>query len=348
MPFKSFFPGAVSLFAMSSLLGWASLLLFGHPSHATEPIRWESDRGEPQWSSQSQNAGEQLLERGMLQLQNAEAQEAIASFQQALDFFQERSDRAGEGQAFTHLAMAYEFLNDYPQALEYHQEALAISRALGNREWEVSDLNSLGAVHNIMGNIDRALDYSQQSLDLARDIGDRRGEGNALGSLGFASFVLGDLVTAIASFESSLAIAEELEDEQMAQTSRSGLSQAQTARTRRLEEAQTLLRNGIEQLRGQQERTAIEDSFPLALRLFQETGDRVGEGEVLAFLGYAHLELGDLPQAARFFERSLAIAREVNDSELEAFALEGLDRAQGGRQVRSIHRDPIVSTGLDR
>ncbi|MBE9042313.1 tetratricopeptide repeat protein [Oscillatoriales cyanobacterium LEGE 11467] len=327
MHLKFFFRGAVPLFVTPSLLGFGGASWFLRPSVSAELVSQESE------IEDTADIGEQLLERGMAQLQNADAQGAIASFQQALDFFKEESDRAGEGRALTHLAMAYEFLNDYPTALEYHQRALAISRAIGNREWEVSDLNSLGAVHNIMGNIDRALDYSRQSLVLAREIGDRAGEGNALGSVGFASFVLGDLVEAIASFEKSLAIAEELQDEQMTATAQNGLSIAQDARTRRRDEAQTLLRSGIEQLRERQERAAIEESLQQALRLFQETGDRRGVGEVLAFLGYAYLGLGDLPQARTLFERSLAIALEVNDSELEAFAREGLSQATVDRQV---------------
>ena len=322
MHWKSLFRGAVPLFVTPSWLGLG--MLFSVPLVSAQPVPSEME---------NEGAGLHLLERGMVQLQNAEAQGAIASFQEALNLFVERGDRAGEGRALTHLAMAYEFLNDYPQALEYHQRALEISRAQGNREWEVSDLNSLGAVHNILGNVDRALDYSRQSLDLAREIGDRPGEGHALASVGFASFVLGDLMGALASFEASLAIAEELQDEQMAATAANGLSQAQNARTRRLDEAQILLRAGIEQLQGQQERLAIEESLPQALRLFQETGDRRGVGEVLAFLGYAYLSLGDLPQATELFERSLTIAREVNDAELEAFALEGLSQAAGDRRV---------------
>uniref|UniRef100_UPI0039C67083 tetratricopeptide repeat protein n=1 Tax=unclassified Anabaena TaxID=2619674 RepID=UPI0039C67083 len=108
--------------------------------------------------------------------------------------------------SLTSLGNAYNYLGQYPRAIEFFQQSLDIKRDIGDRNGEGISLNNLGSAYNSLGQYPRAIEFFQQSLDIKRDIGDRNGEGISLNNLGSAYNSLGQYPRAIEFFQQSLDI----------------------------------------------------------------------------------------------------------------------------------------------
>jgi CHAT domain-containing protein/tetratricopeptide (TPR) repeat protein len=201
------------------------------------------------------------------------------------------------------LGVAYNFLGQYPKAIEFYQQSLAIAREIGNRYGEASSLNNLGDTYNSLGQYSKAIEFNQQSLTIFRQIGNRYGEANSLNNLGNAYSDLGQYSKAIEFNQQSLAIQREIGD-------RNG-------------EASSLgnLGNVYNSL-GQYPK-AIE-FFQQSLAIAKEIGDRKRESNSLNNLGNTYVNLGQYPKAIEFYQQSLAIQREIGDRNGEAFSLNNL------------------------
>ena len=279
-----------------------------------------------------QDKADRLLNQGIEQYDRSQYLQALETLQQALAFYQQLDDRAGQGKtlnklgdvyrnlsqytqaidyhqqslaiaqevgdrvlvgnALRGLGSAYRNLGDYAKAIDFHQKALAIFRKIGNRAGEGKALRGLGAVSYFLGDTTKAIDYFQQALAIARDIGDRAGEGKALTGLGNAYFFLGDYAKAIDFYQQSLAIAGEIDD--------------------RAGEGRTLGNLGTAYYSLGDYTKAI-DFYQQSLTIAREIGDRAGEGQVLGNLGAAYNFLGDYAKAIDFYQQSLAIARAIGD-----------------------------------
>jgi CHAT domain-containing protein/Tfp pilus assembly protein PilF len=94
-------------------------------------------------------------------------------------------------------------------------------------------------------------------------------------------------------------------------------------RDERKAEADSLLKQGIQQFQTGQVETALQ-SWQQALIIFREIKDRKGEGGVLTNLGVTYHALGDYTKAIEYHQQSLAIAREIKDRKGEGTALGNL------------------------
>ena len=91
---------------------------------------------------------------------------------------------------------------------------------------------------------------------------------------------------------------------------------AQTTEARKAE-ADRLFNQGIQQIEANQLESALQ-SFQKALTIYRDVKNRKGEGWALGSLGLIYFELQDYPKAIDYYQQSLAIARKIEDSELEA------------------------------
>ncbi|MBD1910371.1 MULTISPECIES: CHAT domain-containing tetratricopeptide repeat protein [unclassified Leptolyngbya] len=89
------------------------------------------------------------------------------------------------------------------------------------------------------------------------------------------------------------------------------------------EQASTLMNQGAQQLQRRQVQAALQ-SWEEALRLYRQSGNRVGEGRILGNLGAVYEALQDYPQAIAAFEESLELARKIDDYEGIVYALNNL------------------------
>jgi hypothetical protein len=70
--------------------------------------------------------------------------------------------------------------------------------------------------------------------------------------------------------------------------------------------------------------------YERALEVARQTGDRQGEGFVLAHLGTAYQSIGELQRAIAMYEQALEIAREIGDRRGEGNILAGLAGSYAG------------------
>ncbi len=159
-----------------------------------------------------QGEGSALGNLGLAYNNLDEYRKAIEFHEQYLVIAREIGDRRGEGNALGNLGNAYSSLGEYRKAIEYHERALEISRAIEYRRAEGQDLGNLGLAYYSLGEYRKAIEFQEQHLDIAREIGDRRGEGAALGNLGNAYSNLGEYRKAIEFYEQHRAIAREIGD----------------------------------------------------------------------------------------------------------------------------------------
>ena len=121
---------------------------------------------------------------------------------------------------------------------------------------------------------------------------------------------------------------------------------AQTPAARQAE-ADRLFMQGNEQYQTSQFTAALQ-SWQQALIIYREIKDRQGEGKALTGLGITYLELGDKANAIASFKQVLAIAKEINNQDLEKLAQERLQFAQTENDPRKAAADRLLQQGFEQ
>ena len=73
-------------------------------------------------------------------------------------------DRAGEGEAYCNLGIAFENLGDIQKAIEYHERHLKIMKEVGNRVGEGKGYCNLGSAYVSLGELQKAFQYYKNSV----------------------------------------------------------------------------------------------------------------------------------------------------------------------------------------
>jgi CHAT domain-containing protein/tetratricopeptide (TPR) repeat protein len=186
---------------------------------------------------------------GTVQLELAQYDAALASFEQALGVPNIPGDRIGKAKTLENLGRAYQVFGERKQALKYYQQALEELRSLGAWGQQVFVLNHLGVLAGDLGLSNRALEYLQSAestlsmsggagrvitlinlgnyyfrqgnlekateyltdaLNWARSNGDRIGETKALSSLGAIQLQSAQTSEAITNLKESIVVFESL------------------------------------------------------------------------------------------------------------------------------------------
>ncbi|MDJ0735903.1 MAG: tetratricopeptide repeat protein [Nostocaceae cyanobacterium] len=245
-----------------------------------------------------------------------EYQTAIDYHQQSLAIFQEIGDRNGEASALTHIGQVYNSLGQSEQAIEYYQQTLETFRQINERHNEAVVLGSLGNVYNSLGEYQTASDYHQQSLDIYLEIGDRSGESTSLNNLGNVYNSLGEYQTAIGYHQQSLAADREVGDRCGEVTSLNNLGNDYNS----LGEYQTAI-----------------DYYQQSLDIYLEIGDHSGEANSLNNLGNVYYSLEENQIAIDYYQQSLAISREIGVPSVEGGSLCNL-----GNAYKSLGQDQLA------
>jgi tetratricopeptide (TPR) repeat protein len=201
--------------------------------------------------------------------------------------------RKGEAFCLGNLGNAYNFLEDYHQALEYHQKNLAIVRELGEHSLEGRTLNNLGITYNGLGEYHKAIESLEQCLAIVRERSDpsiEDIEGRALNNLGIAYNALGEYHKAIESLEQCLVIVRERSDREAEGRALGNLGNAYYF----LEEYDQVI-----------------EYYQPHLVIARSIDDRAGEGTTLCNLAKLHQKLGHRDLAVRYCNQALAIATEL-------------------------------------
>jgi CHAT domain-containing protein len=96
----------------------------------------------------------------------------------------EIGDRNGEAASLNNLGNAYNFLGQYPKAIEFFQQSLAIEGEIGGRNEVAQSMNNLGRAYYSLGQYPKAIEFFQQSLSISRAMGNVIVEGLSLSNIG--------------------------------------------------------------------------------------------------------------------------------------------------------------------
>lgn len=254
--------------------------------------------------------------------------EARAYFEQHLALARTLKESREEGKAFCSLGDLDNREGLYESAEERFRHALRIAQEIGDHQLEADALGNVGNLYDDTGRPEAAREVYLQALELARRIGDHEGEIRHLGNLGILHKYTGELDQAAELFRQQLTLARDLGDvghESMAMHNL-GLVFSQQGH---MDEAERIFRQALEQRpdnslgraitkgslgiiyrqRGQTER-AIE-AFQQWQRIAHENGNLNHEGQALANLGNAWVDVGELSLARAALEKAAEIQRNL-------------------------------------
>ncbi|MBF2026862.1 MAG: CHAT domain-containing protein [Oscillatoriales cyanobacterium C42_A2020_001] len=172
-----------------------------------------------------------------------------------------------------------------------------------------------------------AVQSFEQALILYRQIQHQTGVGAALVGLGEANLRLGNSAKALELGQQAIAIAKKLNNPEMEKLARQVLDAAKIADNPRKPEADRLLQQGTQQIQNNQLQVAIQ-SLDQALTIYRQLRHRPGEGASLIGLGETNLRLGNSAKALELSQQAIAIAKDLNNPEIEKLARQVLDAAQ--------------------
>jgi tetratricopeptide (TPR) repeat protein len=188
--------------------------------------------------------------------------------------------------------------NQPKAALESFQKALPIYQQIKERLAEGHTHRSIGNAYYLLKDYPQALTHQQQALSIAREIKNPDLEARALLNLGTINLYApqGNILKAIDFYQQSLALARASKNPEIEQ------------------KALSIVKSAIE-------------SLEKNLVIVRDTKDKRREIYVLVSLGQAHIILGDNSKAIAPFEQALAIAKELQDPQLETSVLQSQGKA---------------------
>jgi len=249
---------------------------------------------------------DRLFEQGKQQYGKSQFEAAIQSLQQALTIYREIGDLQAEATSLGNLGMAYGFLGNYQQMIDFHQQSLEIFQQICNHLGEAISLNSLGFAYGSLGNYQQMIDYYQQSLEIFQKISSRLGEATSLVSLGNAYSFLGKYQQSIDYYQQSLEIFQQISSP--------------------LGEATSLNNLGyVYNYLGEYQKAI--DFHQQSLEISQQIGSRLGEANSLIGLGSVYNYLREYQRAIDYYQQSLEISQQISSRLGEATSLRSLGEA---------------------
>jgi len=216
-----------------------------------------------------------------------------------------------DGRAFGYSLQAAEraaHLYAHSEAITHYGRALEIARRAAQGAVAVADAyHGRGQAHETLGEFESAQDDFEAALRTARRAGERRAEWRALLDLA-KLWRSRDYSRTRAYLEQALALAHRLDDSVILADSLNWLGNWHL----NMEEPQTSLAYHAR-----------------ALEIFERAGDRRGSAVTLNLLGIASLLGCDLTASVGYYDRSIALCREMDDRSQLTSSLTGRGHAEG-------------------
>ncbi|MBE7470967.1 MAG: tetratricopeptide repeat protein [Anaerolineales bacterium] len=276
-----------------------------------------------------------LSQLGLIASRQGDYQDAIVSYQHALNLFQNQGTYSEEqrrvlAQTLNGLGFVYREQGNFDQAKDSHIQALKLSEQNGDRQREAEALNFLGVLARYQRQLAASHLYLRQALTIRQAIGDRAGEGASLTNLADVTREMGDYSQAQDYYMTALAILQaaghrwqeinvwislgilyqELGELSKAQTSlHTGL---EVARQIGDEAGQNYLESNLGLvLRDQGELVAAEQLFSRRLKLYEAEQNEYEMSFYLSYLSTVSLQAGQPQQAIAQAERALALRQKL-------------------------------------
>ncbi len=273
--------------------------------------------------------------------------EALKSYQQALDLFIELDDRLGQANTLKAIGDVHMFCDQHDAAERCYERALDLFIATGDRLGQANSLKAIGDLSTARAQHDAALDSYARALDLFTAIGDRLGQANTLKAIGDVQAFRKESDAAMRAYDQALrlfsaadsalgqagvlkAIGDVLAFQDRRDAARQSYERALelfTAAESKLGQANTLRALGDISAPHHHEHDEYNESaaalawYQRALELFNEIGDRLGQANTLKVIGDAHAQRGESDAALRSYEQALELYAATNSQLGQAYTL---------------------------
>ena len=230
--------------------------------------------------------------------------EADKLYAESLDLVHQAGDRYQEAHTRSALGMLYHSFGEEQKAIDTLNEALEEDRSIEDRHGEAVTLNNLAIVYSDTGETQKALDIQNSARSIFRDLDDESENAGALSNIGSIYQSLGLYERAEVYFLQAREKQQQFGDEDG--------------------EAATLNNLGVVK-QNQGEPLEALRYFEQSLPLIEKLGNRTAQARLLASMAIALSDTGHPPaEAIEKLNRSLQIARETGDVDIEALALHNL------------------------
>ena len=214
-----------------------------------------------------------------------------------------RQELGKTGEYIFKLARFYEEQYNFVEAGKLYEKAIKVMREIGDRTGEAAAYENLGAVFISLGEYHKAEECIEKALRINTDIDDKKGQAGDFLNLGNIFLYRGEYDNAKEYLEKSLTIRIEIGD-------REG-------------EAGCYGLLGIA-FQSLGECAKAKEYIEKALAINIEIGNRKGEAANLANLGKIFQSCGEFDKAKEYLEKALAIGIEIGDKEGKASCYENL------------------------
>ena len=297
------------------------------------------------------NPAQEIFDRASQELQNGEAEKAIATWQEATQLYRQQNDAQGEASSLGNIALAYEALEDYRQAVAYLEQALAIANKLDNQQLTAGIQGNLGNNYLRLGNYPQAIAAYDKSLNLWQQLNNKAARGQVLRGMGNLQIALGNYQKAQKLHQDSLAIAKEFNDTSGVIYSQNSLGaiaanqgkydkasqfyRQSLSAIEQLDDADLIQKLTAQTLNNLASTTHASENYNRALDYYQQSleiaqaNDLVAlEGTINSGIGSVYLSLNNYQAAQKNLELGLLKAQTSGDRLLEAESLHNLGYAQ--------------------
>lgn len=167
-----------------------------------------------------------LIETGRANSNRGEIDEALESFELAIDYARDLKQPEREADALFDRGNLFMRKGNFSEALAQQKEALKIRRTLGDLTKEAATLNQIGELYSLLKNEERALANHLAALKIRRAIRDDIGSAETYNNIGRLYLRTNDVKKAISNLQLALEFGRKTADQDQLKTSYDYLSQS--------------------------------------------------------------------------------------------------------------------------
>lgn len=227
---------------------------------------------------------------GKVQINQKRETEAIATYNEALQIYEEIDDKEGILESLDMLSGLLTRTNNTQAAVVHANRALTLAEDLNDKDTEMHLQITLGDAHQDLGETEEAIEAYEAALEIARKRDDKQNEAIALLKLGFAYLDDGDAERAARTLEQANDLFKQQGKRDLEGQALGGLGAA-NAELERWSEA--------------------INYHTSALHISREVDDKEEEALQLSNLGQALVEGNRLPEALLRYRQALHVAYET-------------------------------------
>lgn len=254
--------------------------------------------------------------------------------QHLLQILNINADPVSKAKALTHLGRIMDIQSNYPKAMQYFTEALELYRSAQDPAGTAELLFHIGHLYNGRLNFSQASDYFQQCIQICQEQGITNGWAGSLLGLGWGlQHQIPEGTEALDLYHQSLTRAEAAGDFETLSSVCRQMAYLLWTRRQQQDEARRYIEKAI-QISQQHnliqeiaancsaasnlydqwgDHAAARVSCERAIQLFKALGDSYGLGNAYANLGKVCESRGDFEAAIHWYEKSRAIAMEIEN-----------------------------------